>query len=435
MITQNGCRLKVEKSSQHLTSFAGLPLLCELADRAGIIRQLDSIPRLFERTRGFCISDYIMGLALTLIAGGEGLDDSRLLRGDAGLRQLIFPVLPAANSIGRFLHRFTDRSLHHLGEVATAIALMSVKSKQDLTLDIDSTLIESEKKAARKTYKGFVGYNPMLAWLAEPNVFLGGVFREGNASPQCHILSLLRYCRRHLPKGGNLRLRSDSAGYRLDLMEHCQRHGIEFAIGADLDCAVREAIDKIPENHWRLVVRGHDTFLLAETIHAPGGSESRQDLPAYRLIVVRRVGQLDLFREAIEYRAIITSLPDSMGTLEVLDFYNARGTAEKAIGELKNGFGLEKLPCGDLLANAAFFQTCLLAYNLVQLFKQRALPASWDKFCIKNLRFRLIGQAAIVVRHARRLVLKLSEGYPFFDLFEEARWRILSPPSAHPVAA
>ena len=115
-----------------------------------------------------------------------------------------------------------------------------------------------------------------------------------------------------------------------------------------------------------------------------------------------------------------------------MDYYNARGTAEKAIGELKNGFGLHKLPCGQLFANAAFFQIGLLAYNLVQTFKRFALPEGWKTFCIKNLRFRLLCQAAIVVRHARRIVLKLSAAFPNFGVFENARWAILSPEVACP---
>ena len=39
-----------------------------------------------------------------------------------------------------------------------------------MTLDIDSSLVEADKKEAQKTYKGFDGYNPLLAWLDEPNV-------------------------------------------------------------------------------------------------------------------------------------------------------------------------------------------------------------------------------------------------------------------------
>ena len=29
-------------------------------------------------------------------------------------------------------------------------------------------------------------------------------------------------------------------------MEYCLKHGMEFSITADLDCAVREAIDPLP---------------------------------------------------------------------------------------------------------------------------------------------------------------------------------------------
>lgn len=40
-------------------------------------------------------------------------------------------------------------------------------------------------------------------------------------------------------------------------------------------------------------------------------------------------------------------------------------------------------------------------------------------------------QAAIVARHARRLVLKLSADFPFYEIFETARWAVLSPPMAN----
>ena len=48
---------------------------------------------------------------------------------------------------------------------------------------------------------------------------------------------------------------------------------------------------------------------------------------------------------------------------------------------------------------------------LVQAFKSLALPKGWEKFEIKNLRFRLLCRAAKLVRHAGHTVLKLSRGY------------------------
>ncbi|MDE2313394.1 MAG: IS1380 family transposase [Elusimicrobia bacterium] len=410
------------------TSFAGLPLLTELAHHTGLVAALDSLPGLWKRRGAYKTSDYILGLALTLIAGGEGLDDTRVLKGDGGLGRLAFSGLPAANSFGEFLRRFGQRGLARLGDIVSRQGLRCLKPGQTVTLDIDSSVIESNKKEAKRSYKGVDGYNPLLAWIDELDVFMGGVFREGNASPQSHVLSLLRYCRRRL-SGVKLRLRSDSAAYQLKVMEYCHKQGIEFAIRADLDAAVRSTIGAIPREAWRLVVRGHDTFLLAETVHAPGqaGNRWQAPLPAFRLVVVRRTGQLDLFRDPVEYYPIIASLPESLSTEEVLGFYNGRGRMEKAIGEAKNGLALHWLPCGELLANAAYFQTVLLAYNLARTLKRIALPESWQGFSIKSLRFRLLCHAGVVIHHARRLILRLSDGFAFFTEFENARWAVLSP--------
>lgn len=430
MIAQLGHGWKVEKSTERLTSFAGLPLLTELAHRSKLVKDLDGLPGLWERAGRYRTSDYILSLALTLIAGGEGLEDTRLLREDAGLQGWLWKDLPAPNSLGDFLRRFGQMTLSRLGRVNARHVrrLLARGGHGRLTLDIDSSLVEADKKEAKKTYAGFDGYNPVLAWLDEPNVFLSGVFRPGNSSPQSHLRSLLGQCRKLLPQGVKLRVRSDSAAYRLDVMSYCLKHGAEFSITADLDVAVREAIDDIPEGKWQLVVRGEETFLLAETIHVPGGSTSHLPLPALRLIVKRKLsGQLELFKDPIRHHAIIANLPETMDTLEVLDHHNDRGRMEKAIGELKDGFGLERLPCGQLMANAAYLQVCLIAYNLVQTFKSCALPQSWRKFEIKNLRFRLLCRAAKLVSHAGQTVLKLSQSYAHFEVFERARWAVLSP--------
>lgn len=411
-----------------LTSFAGLPLLTELAHSTGLIKQLDSIPGIWQRNKSYSTSDYIMELALTLISGGKTLEDVRILRSDPGLSQLCLPELPAANSLGDFLRRFKHRSIYRLSEAVTRQALLNIEPGKALTLDIDSSLIESNKEDALRMYNGSSGYNPLFAWLAEADVFMGCVFRNGNASPQSHILPLLKYCRRRLPVNGPLRLRSDSAGYQIDIMEYCNNNGIAFTISADLDQSVREVISHIPEKDWRLMIKDKETFLFAETVHAPGSGSNQKRLPAFRLIVTRKMrGQLELFKDPFKDRAIITNLPSSWRSEEILDHHNGRGTAEKAIGELKNGFALHRLPCGELMANAAYGQICLLAYNLTRTFKNRALPEGWKKYCVKNLRFRLLCQAAVVIKHSRRLILKLSKDFPFFEVFERARWAVLSP--------
>lgn len=424
--------LKIAKTSLPLTSFAGLPLLVELAHHLGVWEAVNQIPGLQERERVHRPADYLISLVLTLAAGGDALDDADLLRGDPGLNQILGGPLAAPNSLGPFLRKFDRSALYRLSLLSSALALESLHRKNfpEITLDIDSTLIEANKELAKKTFEGFPGYNPLLAWVAEANVWLSGVFREGNSSPQSHLLPLLKRCERLLPEGTKLRLRSDSAGYQIKLMKRCHERGHLFTITADQDEAVRASIAAIPEKAWTIIETKKEVYALAETVHAPGNDKH---LPAFRLIVKRVfTGHLELFKSPLVDHAIISNAPADWSTEKVLKFHNGRGTMEKAIGVLKNETGLANLPCGTLLANAAYFQTTLLTYNLLQLFKLHALPIDWHRFGWTKLRYRLIGQAALVVKHARDLVMKLARDYIYYPVFEQARWAVYGFAAASP---
>lgn len=428
MIRHKPGSFKVEKSDSSLTAFAGLPILADLAHSCGLVKHLNAINGLWKRRRDYSTADHIMSLALTIIAGGERLDDTRLLKNDAALSELRIASVPSANTIGVFLKRFSHRTIAALARAALVPAAFTLKQLKTATIDIDSSLIESDKENAAFTYKKFSGYNPMLAWCPEADIFLSCLFRNGNASPQSHILETLKYCQGKFKDGTQLRLRSDSAGYQLKIMDYCAAQSVDFTITADLDTSVRDVIAEIPKKDWRLMIKDGETILFAETVHAPGVTNLRKKLPAFRLIVTRKLScQLELFKNLFVDHAIISNFPAQYSTEDVLKHHNARGNAEKAIEELKNGFALAKLPCGELAANAAYAQICVLAYNLVSLFKRAALPADWVSYRIKNLRFRLLCGAALVVHHARNTIIKLHRNFTFFEVFERARWAVLSP--------
>lgn len=429
MIVQNLNALQVEKTSHALTSFAGLPLILGLAERLKLPQELNALKGLKSRNYGYSVSDHVLSAASTLIAGGRDLDDIERLGQDAGLKVLMEDSLfPSANTVGNFLRKFDQSNIWGMGEINARLIrkLISKRKCSHLTLDLDATIIESYKREAHKTFKGVFGYDPLLMWIPELNVFLAGLLRDGNIPPQSHNASLLRKSLRLLPKGLSLRFRSDSAAYQAKVVKLCHKHQIEFAIRTDLDVSIQETIAKIKKKDWKLITRGTEVYLIAETVHAPFQDKH---LPAYRLIVTRRIkSQLELFENPIQDCAILSSLPEKEFSTEgVFDFYNKRGADEKAIGELKNGFGVSKVPCKEFLASAAHFQIALLAYTLTQAFKIFCLPQSWFPFSIQTLRYRLIGPAALLVRHARRFFLKLSDSYLYFSIFEQARRSLFAP--------
>ena len=81
----------------------------------------------------------------------------------------------------------------------------------------------------------------------------------------------------------------------------------------------------------------------------------------------------------------------------------------------------ERMPCGELSANAAFFRIGVLAYNTFVLFKVGALPEECRRHQVQTIRWRLYQTAGKVVDHARGLGLKVRRS--IYAIFKEVRAR------------
>ena len=107
----------------------------------------------------------------------------------------------------------------------------------------------------------------------------------------------------------------------------------------------------------------------------------------------------------------------------VMDWYHQRGEcSENRIKELKIGFGMERMPCGQSAANAMFFRIGAIAYNICRLFVLKTLAVGWHRHQVQTLRWRLFQTAGKVVDHANRVYLKVCRR--LCTLFDEIRLRI-----------
>jgi len=157
---------------------------------------------------------------------------------------------------------------------------------------------------------------------------VGDEFREGNDSPGSRNLEFLKYCERQLPKGKKIKaFRADSAAYQAKVINYCQDNGIKYAIGGDLDEAVKTVISTMKDEEWEPYQNG----FIGETIHSMNKTKE-----AFRLVVIRRPFQSHLFdnEESPErYTAIATNRDESPE--EVVKWYNQRGEcSENRIKEL-----------------------------------------------------------------------------------------------------
>ena len=426
MITKNLNKFNITTTKQAITSFAGLPLFASMAKILGLEEQINALP-LKKRARGYKPAENAFALMGLLQSGGEALDDISLLKGDNGLGK-IWGVIPAANTLGEWLRRFSGKTVYELGRIqlAAAVKVLRACKFNRVTLDVDAFFLESQKSDVEMNYEGLSGYNPIAVTCSELKMPMFGIFRRGSASPMANIAVMLERTIKMLPDI-KVRVRSDSAGFQAKVVKVLKDKGADFTITMRKDENVKEAIYEIPEENWKSYNTGawkNRKSEIAEDLHV---FTQAKDLPAYRMIVIRWPKEApELFdKTQYEYHAVLTSMDNWTAGL-VLQFHRTRQDGSENVNkELSGGFGLSKLPCREFMANAAYFQMALLSCTVSVAFKHLALPEGWRHFTIKTLRFRMIRFAAIVSRRARYLWLKIPENYPFKEVFENARYRML----------
>ena len=330
-----------------------------------------------------------------------------------------------------------------LGRVDTALCNRVLEEKQitEVTLDADHTFIFCDKEEAVMTYKGKKGFGALLAFIAETEMCLYDRFQAGNISPSARPLGCLKKCQESLHDGRRITaLRSDSAWYRADVFNHCERESIGFAITADLDRAVGAAIQAIPEEDWGPLFDrdGIKTDReIAETVHTMNGTKK-----SFRLIAQRwekeRIQTLFGERIIYGYHVIATNREESAP--EVVYWHNQRGRCENWIKEEKLGFGTAHLPCGQLGANAVFFRIGVLSYNLAMAMKLLVLPKAYrtkqsgaplrtipavaaKSALAESARWQLYQWAGYLAKHSGQIALKLSAPLKLIRLLEKCRYR------------
>lgn len=412
---------EIEGTEEPLIARGGLALVYQAARALKIPQVVDRELPPPGSGRGYRPSAFVMPLLLMFHGGGRKLEDLREVRGEVNLRQLLeMEELPASCTVGDWLRRLGEKGQGQAGLARVNQHLVAEvlrrDSAADYTLDVDATILETEKEEAQWTYKKVKGYQPLLGFLWGKGVVLHEEFREGNVPPGAGAVEFVEGCRERMPQGKRIGyLRSDSALYQAGVMNWCFDHKVLFTITADQDRAVKEAIKTIKPGEWQPYERDRE---IAEVVHTM--NHTRQ---AFRLIVERWPKlQGELFHpDPYCYHVIATNREE--GAQEIVSLHDQRGEVENYIKELKNGFGLEWMPCGESYANAVFFRIGVLAYNLFLALKHLALPSWWRRHTIATLRWRLYQVAARVVKHAHRVILKLATSMDKVSLFRQVQHR------------
>lgn len=343
--------------------------------------------------------------------------------------------------------------------LASTCAFAQLQNPQSTaTLDQDATLIETAKEEALYSYKHFKAYQPLNVFWHEQGLMLYSEFRDGNCPAAWRNLDVVQAALARLPQGvKKVQVRMDTAGYDKELLTYLaegkdERFGvIDFAIGVDVMPQFKTAASEVKESDWHPVYfedsegdRRKTDQEYAEVCYVPNWAGHKKSAPTYRFLAIRQPieNRLPGFEEeqtslpfpvwssaeGQRYKlfGVVTNIDEqTMNGDEVIRWHRQRcGDSEHVHSVLKSDLGAGQMPSGKFGANAAWWAIALLACNLHVLMQRLVFGREGLGERLKTVRFRWLAVAGRVIRHARRLSIRLSLHHPALALICEARARI-----------
>jgi|WetSurMetagenome_2_1015567.scaffolds.fasta_scaffold129298_1 hypothetical protein len=333
-----------EKKLTHMTALAGLPPYLELAFIAGMSDSIEKNLKIRSDSQGWTDTEQILALVMLNIAGGNCVDDLRIIEGDKGFTEILHKAqshnkrrrereamqkrwrrektrgVPSPSAAFEYLRTFhnpgeekkreackafipsPNQHFQGLAQITTDFInfTQSRKPMTTATLDTDATLIETCKEEALYCYKGFKSYQPFNVYWAEHDLVVYSEFRDGNVPAGSGQLRVFKETLARMPASvKKIYTRSDTAGYQHDFLKFCaegkdERFGvIEFAVGADVTSEFKKAVAEVPEQEWHpLLRRAGGKFLStgqewAEVGYVPSWVGHVKKSPDYRFLAIR----------------------------------------------------------------------------------------------------------------------------------------------------
>ena len=499
-MTQGVLPFKYEKEKQQgaMTAFGGLPVYLDLAQVLGLSKSIEQHIKIRKDGQGWTDSQTLMSLILLNISGGDCVEDLNRLESDEGICKILDRTqmqdmrrperralarrwrkerkrsVPSPSSVFRYLSTFHDPEQEKLRKDGKAFipaaneylsgfakvnrdflrAFQKHHPQETATLDMDATLVETNKAEALFCYKGFKSYQPFNTWWMEQGLIVHTEFRDGNVPAGFEQLRVLKEALLCLPEGvTQVRLRSDTAGYQHDLLKYCamgenERFGkIEFAVGCDVTPEFKKAVREVPDCDWTPFTKKIDGKDMptgkewAEVCFVPSAIARSKKLPEYRYIATREILReqlnlpgmtadkeypfptLSMDKKRYKIFGIVTNM-DWAGQDLITWLYKRCGKSEEAHSVMKEDLAGGKLPSDDFGVNAAWWWIMILSLNLNAALKRLVLGKAWVSKRMKAIRFSLIHLPARVMERSRSLLVRVSKYHSIFEWLLEIRKKI-----------
>jgi hypothetical protein len=379
-----------------------------------------------------------------ILAGYEDCNDHDTLRSDPVFKLLADRLpdgeaLASQPTLSRLENSVTPSSLQKLIDFLIDTGIERLKQKHggvlpaSITLDLDATDDPTHGHQQLTLFHGYFGqyqYFPLI--ISEPttkHVFVawlrpGTVHASLGADDDLmRVVNALRKARPDI----QIHVRAD-AGFGLPRMyQICEENNLSYTFGFSTNPRLKTLTQGLMER----AVKEHE-----ETGHKQRLFECFQyqcDTWAQPRAVIAKA---ECHQEGSNLRFVVTNLPvdpspadwpsDPIGRL-VYDDYIQRGESEQRMDELKNGLSMDRLSCHRFMANFFRLLLCAAAMNLLNAARDdRRVPETLRVGQPCTWRTQVIKVAAVIVQSSRRILVKLSAHWPWWQMYLAVGTRALN---------
>lgn len=327
------------------------------------------------------LSEMVFLVIIGYILGNTSIAQCLVAWTDVSLRRTAgWMQIPDATTISRI---FKELNECHINQMELLIHVMRqqvwqkafntgvsfILLKESLWIDVDSTVktVYGHQQGASKGYnphkRGALSYHPLLAFLPQTKEILQAWFRTGDTYTSNGIVEFMKQLLANMSEQQRIIFRGDSVFFVGALMDLLDLHGHGYLI--------------------KVKLKGLTELLLKQVwVPVPGQPGWEQCTFQYQakgwtvprfFVAIRRVMEEDnndhpqeqLFDPAPKYEFFCYVTTESMEPWLTHKTYGERATCETWIEEAKEQMGMGHILTSEFLANAALFQSAVLAYNVL----------------------------------------------------------------------
>ena len=424
--------IKVETTTETIESKGGLILAGKVAKKAG----LPGIKSKTVKTAGAIVTS-MFGL---MTEGSSDFESMGEKRGSLFFKEALgLEYVYAKETVRLYLQQMSEDAEGVIGQLRESAAKIIrqgplhglwIQKRHYLPVDIDTMAMDNsktKKEGVSRTYRGYDGYHPILAYVGKEGYLLDSELRPGSQHCQkgaAAFIGGLKKRLRGIQSGGRFLFRLDSGNDSFDTLKAVSEEKGYY-------CIIKRNKRKENDEEWlrrakrygkRVASRkGKKVWVGMVERHPRKQGETLKGMHCVFEVIERKItieGNRLLFPE-IEVNSWWTNL--GCEAEKVIELYHGHATSEQFHGELKHDMDIERLPSGKLGVNKIVFAVAMNAYNTLKLLGQKSIE---KKKRGKHKRKRLgkvirdlICVAGKLVKHGRELVFKIYEKDPMLPVF------------------